>query len=197
MDSSSEKVKLYVDDGSQPSRAIMIFWELNNIPYEKVNTRLAKRDHLAEEFKKINPIRQVPAMKDGDFWLSEGHAIMKYLHSTRKWEDHWYPADIKKRALVDVYLDFHHWFLRQGAAGLVFRTVFAPMFGLKFDQSEIDNARRILDRSLDIINSVFLGSTSYLWGDEMTIADISSFSEIYQLEFIEEDLSKYPNLKRW
>ena len=118
--SSSQDLKLYVDDGSQPARAIMIFWVFNNIPFEKVSTRLIKRDNYSEEYKKINPMMQIPAMKDGDFCLSQSHAIMKYLHATRNCADHWYPADHKKRAKVDVYLDFHHWYLRVGAAGTVF-----------------------------------------------------------------------------
>ena len=38
MDKSNKdsKIQLYVDEASQPSRACMIFWELNNIPYEKI-----------------------------------------------------------------------------------------------------------------------------------------------------------------
>ena len=79
----STNLKLYVDDGSQPSRTIMIFCELNQIQYEKVNIRLIKMEHRSPEFLKINPLGQVPAMKDGEFCLREGHAILKYLHTTR------------------------------------------------------------------------------------------------------------------
>lgn len=45
-------------------------------------TRLAKLEHRSEEFKKINPMMQVPAMKDGEFCLSESHAILRYLCAT-------------------------------------------------------------------------------------------------------------------
>lgn len=46
------------------------------------------------------------------FILSESHAILRYLQKSRKCADHWYPEDIKKRSMVDQYLDWHHTFIR-------------------------------------------------------------------------------------
>lgn len=34
-------------------------------------------------------------------------AILKYLCHKNKLPDHWYPADVQKRALVDQYLSWH------------------------------------------------------------------------------------------
>ena len=154
-------------------------------------------EHLSKDFAKINPVKQVPAMKDGDFCLAEGHAIMKYLHETRKCADHWYPSDIKKRSKVDAYLDWHHSFLRNGAAPSVFKTVFAPMFKLTFSKEEIEAHRKVLDRSLKAMDRVFLANSPYLCGQDVTIADLSSFCEIMQLGYINEDISKYKNLTAW
>ena len=65
---------------------------------------------------------------DGSTWvLAESHAIMKYLATTRGVPDHWYPAEPKLRARVDQYLDWHHNFLRVGAARSVFLKLFQPM----------------------------------------------------------------------
>lgn len=53
-------------------------------------------NHLDPSYEKLNPFKQVPAMKDvsyGDFVLYESHAIMRYLHETRKCPDHWYPEN--------------------------------------------------------------------------------------------------------
>lgn len=44
-------MKLYVDMLSQPSRAVCLFCDLNDITYEKVVLRLAKGDHKTPEFK--------------------------------------------------------------------------------------------------------------------------------------------------
>lgn len=91
-------------------------------------TWLGKGENRTDEFKKINPMMQVPAIKDGDFCMSESHAILRYLHSTWKCADHWYPSDFKKWAKVEQYLDWHHTYLRYGCAGLVFKTHFGPKF---------------------------------------------------------------------
>ena len=65
---------------------------------------------------------------DGNTWsMAESHAIMRYLATTRNVADHWYPADPRKRALVDQYLDWHHSWLRLGASRSVFLPVFMPM----------------------------------------------------------------------
>mmetsp|Transcript_31901 Transcript_31901/g.36430 ORF Transcript_31901/g.36430 Transcript_31901/m.36430 type:complete len:175 (+) Transcript_31901:2-526(+) len=174
MDSAaSGKLKLYVDEASQPSRAVLIFCELNGIEYEKVPVIIFKGQHLSEEFAKINLFKQVPAMQDGDLCLSQSHAILKYLHASRGCPDHWYPACPRKRAKVDVYLDWHHNFLRVGAGGFVFRTVFAPKIGMVFPEDEIKVVRKVLDRSITTIDTVFLQTNKYICGSEITIADLS------------------------
>ena len=59
----------------------------------------------------------MPALKEEtpgqpDYCLSESHTILRYLADTRGVDDHWYPKDLKKRALVEKYLDSHHSDLR-------------------------------------------------------------------------------------
>ncbi|CAI2379986.1 unnamed protein product [Moneuplotes crassus] len=193
----STPVKLYVDDGSQPSRACMIFCEMNNIPYEKVETRILKAQHKTEEFKKINPLGQVPVLQDGEHYFRESHAILKYLHSTRNCPDHWYPSDAIKRARVDELLDWHHCFLRQGAGNTVFKTLFGPKIGMKFSEGEIEWHKTILSYSLHMLDSKFLGNHKFLLSDELTIADLSIFCELTSLGFLSMDFSEYPNIKTW
>lgn len=47
-------------------------------------------------------------------------AILKYLADKNKVADHWYPADLQKRALVDRYLAWQHLGLRL-LGSMVFR----------------------------------------------------------------------------
>ena len=60
------------------------------------------------------------------FTLSESHAILRYLAVSRGVPDHWYPADLRKRAIVNFYLDEHHQFLRYGVGDYTFKKLFAP-----------------------------------------------------------------------
>ena len=95
---------------------------------------MTRGEHLKEPFKTINPASQVPAMQEIDkrtgqvlISLSESHTIMRYLAETRGCPDHWYPKDLRRRAQVESYLDWHHNFLRQGCGVYFFRKVFLPM----------------------------------------------------------------------
>ena len=77
---------------------MVLFCKLNNIEHDVVQVRLFKMNHLDPSYEKLNPFKQVPAMKDvsnGGFVLYESHAIMRYLHASRKCEDHWYPKNPK------------------------------------------------------------------------------------------------------
>ncbi|CAM4564269.1 unnamed protein product [Lepidochelys kempii] len=50
----------------------------------------------SDGFGKVNVLRKVPALKDGDFTLAESPAILAYLSQKYKTPDHWYPLDMKK-----------------------------------------------------------------------------------------------------
>ena len=63
----------------------------------------------------------MPAITDGTINVYESHTIMRYLHESRECADHWYPKDLKKRAKIDEYLDWHHSNTRVGATGFLFQ----------------------------------------------------------------------------
>eukprot|EP00455_Lapot_gusevi_P025967 TRINITY_DN2740_c0_g1_i1.p1 TRINITY_DN2740_c0_g1~~TRINITY_DN2740_c0_g1_i1.p1 ORF type:complete len:152 (+),score=40.58 TRINITY_DN2740_c0_g1_i1:31-456(+) len=136
---------LYVDFMSQPSRAIVWFCLLNKIEHKVQVVQIAKGEQRSAEFAKINPNKQLPAIKDGDFALFESHAILRYLCATRQVADHWYPRQAQARALVDQYLDWHHSNIRRGAAGLTFVRFLAPRFGLPVYEGQEKEVLRILN----------------------------------------------------
>jgi len=94
MQSSDDKLVLYGDYQSQPSRAIFAFCLLNNIPHEVRLVSVTGLEQYSKDFKKVNPNAKVPAITDGSFNLSESHTILRYLCRSRSHmvADHWYPA---------------------------------------------------------------------------------------------------------
>ncbi|XP_070011804.1 glutathione S-transferase T1-like isoform X2 [Nicotiana sylvestris] len=193
-------LKLYVDRMSQPSRALLIFCKLNGIDFEEVYINLSKRQHLSPEFKEVNPLKQVPAIMDGRFKLFESHAILRYLACAFPGvADHWYPADLYKRAKVDSVLDWHHSNLRRGAAVYVFSTVLAPAFGLPLNQQAAAEAEKVLLASLAKIESVWLQKKGrFLLGSgQPSIADLSLVCEIMQLQVVVLRMKIYPLEWTW
>ena len=102
-------MKFFFDLLSQPSRALYIFLKMNKIPYQSVPVALRNGEHLTEDFKQnVNRFQKVPCIDDNGFKLSESVAIFRYLAAENQIEDHWYPVDVKKRALVDEYMEWQH-----------------------------------------------------------------------------------------
>ncbi|KAF8380260.1 hypothetical protein HHK36_027744 [Tetracentron sinense] len=182
-----------------------IFLRVNGIDFEEITVNLAKRQQLSPEFKEINPMGQVPAIVDGRFKLFESHAILIYLACAFPGvADHWYPADLSKRAKIHSVLDWHHSNLRRGAATFVLNTVLAPALGLRLNPQAAAEAEKLLTSSLSKIESIWLkGNGKFLLGSlQPSIADLSLVCEIMQLEVLDEKdrdriLGSHKKVQQW
>lgn len=83
-----ETVYLYIDWGSQPSRAVASFCIINNIPHVIQETKLFEGQTRTKEFKAISPPMTVPAITHNGLSLYESHAILTYLCNVFPIEDH-------------------------------------------------------------------------------------------------------------
>ncbi|XP_027182615.1 glutathione S-transferase T1-like [Coffea eugenioides] len=200
------KLKVFADRGSQPSRAVLILCKANGIEFEEVQIQLAKGEHKSPEYEAINPMEQVPAIEvDGKFRLFESHAILRFLATGFPGiAEHWYPADVFKRAQIDSALDWHHSTIRRGSVGVVLNTTLAPLFGRPLDPQAAAEAEKLLSASLAKIESFWLkGDGPFLLGNsEPSIADLSLVCEIMQLELVDEELQKrildpYEKVRKW
>ncbi|KAI5081554.1 hypothetical protein GOP47_0001297 [Adiantum capillus-veneris] len=199
------KLRVFADRMSQPSRAVLIFCLANEINAEEYFVNLAKGDHRKPEYKSINPVGQVPAIDDSGFHLFESHAILKYLACAHpNIRDHWYPADLRKRAQLDCILDWHHTGLRRGSAGLVMNRVIAPALGRALDPHAAAEAESLLKASLKRMEMLWLTENgSFLTGSlQPSIADLSLACEVMQLQLLGKDsvadlLDPNPKVKNW
>lgn len=196
---------MYVDRMSQPSRAVLIFCMVNRIEFEERLVNLGKREHKQPEYGAINPLQQVPAINDGGFKLFESHAILRYLACAYpRVPDHWYPADLSKRAKIDSVLDWHHSNLRRGSAGLVLNRVLAPVLGLSLNPQAASEAEILLKSSLSILETIWLsGNGIFLAGSyQPSIADLSLACEVMQLEVLDRRdvdmlLGPHEKVRKW
>ncbi|XP_055821496.1 glutathione S-transferase T1-like isoform X2 [Solanum dulcamara] len=182
-------LRLYGDRYSHPCREVIIFCKLNGIEFEEVYIRLSKRQQLSAEYREINPIQQIPAIMDGRFKLSESHAILRYLACAfPRIADHWYPADLYKRAKVESVLDWHRTTFPRGPGSYVFYSVLAPSVGLPLNSKAAARTEKNLIAALATIESVWLQEKGrfLLGSNQPSIADLSLACEIMQLEALDE-----------
>ncbi|XP_078409950.1 glutathione S-transferase theta-1-like [Cetorhinus maximus] len=174
-------LQLYVDLASQPCRSVYIFVEKNNIPFELKEVRLMIGEQHSEEFQKVNPLRKVPAIKDGDFALAESVAILKYLACKYQTPDHWYPANLQKRARVDEYLAWQHTALRL-QAGKIFlmKAMFPLVTGGPVPEDKMKEAQDELAQGLKSFQEKFLQDKPYIAGMEISLADLVAIVELMQ-----------------
>ncbi|XP_042298591.1 glutathione S-transferase theta-1-like isoform X2 [Sceloporus undulatus] len=174
-------LELYLDLLSQPCRAVFIFAKKNNIPFIIRSMEMLKGQLFSEEFNKVNILRKVPVLKDGDFILEESTAILLYL--TRKYNtpSHWYPPDMKKRARVDEFLAWQHSNLRPCAAKILWLRVVIPLFlGQQIPSEKVQDALEELNISLQKLDEKFLQDRPFIIGSEISLADLVAITELMQ-----------------
>jgi len=196
-------LKFYYDLMSQPSRALYLFLKATKINYVDCAVALRKGEHLTEEYAtKVNAFKKVPCIHHDDFKLSESVAIFRYLATVFRDQvpDHWYPADVKKRARVDEFMEWQHITLRVGGSMLFRRKFIEPvLFGVKVDESQLKGFARILEDALENMENEFLkDGQKFLCGNDISIADLLGSCEVEQPLSIGYDVFKgRPKLKSW
>jgi len=134
--------------------------------------------------------------KETGFVLSESHAIMCYLCNKFDWHD-LYPSNHEERAKVDSYLHLHHRNVREASIGLV-----APKVrkDLNFSEDFLKISQANINKAFKALEDGWLAQSRYLVGDQLTIADMSAYVEIGQLQskFTNVyDFSPFHNIRRW
>lgn len=72
-------LEIYWAAGSPYAWRVMLAAEIKRIPYEAKLLEFSKGDLKTPQFLAINPRGKVPALRDGDFTLSESLAMLAYL----------------------------------------------------------------------------------------------------------------------
>ncbi|XP_049519590.1 glutathione S-transferase 1 isoform X8 [Dermacentor silvarum] len=94
-------VTLYNLPGSPPCGFVRCIAKHIGVELKLRNLDLAKKEHLGEEYLKVNPFHKVPAIDDDGFVVYESIAIAYYLLRKYAPKSELYPDDIKARTRVD------------------------------------------------------------------------------------------------
>ena len=186
---------------SQPVRAVMWLMLIKKFPFE---LKLINPGSSSEggsrhpDYLKKFPTGTIPSFEDPETGLliSESHAIMCYLCNANSWND-LYPSNSEQRAKVDSYLHLHHRNVREASIGLV-----APKVrkDLNFSKDFLEASKASIEKAFKAIEAGWLHNSRFLIGETMTIADISAYVEIGQLQSMFTNLynfDSYPNIQKW
>ncbi len=89
---------------------------------------------------------------------------------------------MKKRAKINEYLDWHHSNIRLAAGGYFFRKYVSALTGKPATESLIKESFDLIAKSLSFIEKYwFANNTKFMFGDLLTIADLSLACELATL----------------
>jgi len=191
-------MKLYGHPVSTTTRPVMLLAAEAKLPIEFITVDLMKGEHHGEAFTKLNPLRMVPVLQDGDFVLTESSAILKYLAD--KADSPLYPKDPKKRARVNERMDwFNSNFYKDWGYNLIYPQLF-PHHKRATDEAHTGALAWGKERSaahLKALDESILGGHPYVCGSELTIADLFGAQLVCVGETIGCKVAGYKNVDAW
>jgi len=193
---------IFYDPTSEPSRAVHWFCLEAGIPHELQYVWLSRGEHMSAEFKAVNPLQKVPALKHGDFCLSEATAIMQYLADINDIGAYWFGHDIEHKAVISQHLSWYHTNLRQILTLDYFLSVLLMPAYLGIappNAAEVLAKTKALDHMLGQLDSM-LEDGGYLSGPEISAADLLFATELCALNIDpsrNEKLAPYANVRNW
>jgi glutathione S-transferase len=175
---------LYHDPTSEPSRAVHWFAVETAIPVDLRFTWLTRNEHRSPALLAVNPRHQVPALKHGDFHLSEATAIIRYLAESTGNSEAWLGQSLRERARINQLLSWYHTNLRQQSTlDYMLDVLLLPAYlGTALPtEGRIESMRQAARVTLERTQE-FLGSSRFLGGERPMAPDLLFGSEIFALD---------------
>lgn len=179
--------------GSPPARSVMMLGEMIGVQFEIKEVNILRMEHKTPEFKKLNPMTTVPVLQDGDFVLSESHAIMKYLlgkYGADK-KEVLYPSELRTQAIVDQCMYFN--------AGVFFKAFTAVTLDTFINNLQGPTEMHIfgIENSYSVLEA-YLQDKKYVATNHLTLADLSNGATATAIQGMHKvDPNKFPRCADW
>ena len=151
------------------------------------------------EFLEASPFGKMPALRDGDFVVSDSSAIVAYMDALHP-EPNLIPTDPRSRARTIWYDEYADTILFACGGKMFFNRLVAPRFlGQPGDEEAADKAEcEELPPLLDYLERV-IPPSGFLVEDRITLADISVASPFVNFQHIDVviDSARYPKITEY
>jgi glutathione S-transferase len=181
------------------SRIVELFVRDQGIDLEYQLVDLFTGAHKHPDFEKLNPNRLAPVLEDGDFFLTESSAIVKYI--AEKCGSAAYPKNLQARTQVNEMMAwFNANFYKDFGYGFIYPQLY-PLSqachwcwtGWCYFVGEAKSSALAEDswRASDGAHN------NYLCGDTITLADYQGAEIISLGDLIRCEYPNFPNVSRW
>lgn len=184
-------ISIYGSSLSPFARKAMVFALEKGIEFE---TKAAGPGSQDPDFVKASPFGKIPALKDGDFFLSDSTAIVAYFDAIRP-EPNLIPTEPKARARTVWFEEYADTILTDCGGKIFFTRFVGPKFlRVETDPAVADQAQNeALPKLVDYLEGV-IPASGYLVEDRFTLADIAVASPFATLAHVDcsVDADRHP-----
>ncbi len=161
---------------------------------QEIALSMQDKDHKADSFLAINPMGQVPAIKDGDYSVWEANAVLIYLAAQS-------PNDLlgqsaKEWGHITQWMTWQSVELSPVVVPLHVENYFKRVRGIDADTAKRDAALAKLSALLKVLDNA-LDGTDHLVGGRLTVADFAVAGDFTHSRNANFPLSDFPNVARW
>jgi maleylacetoacetate isomerase len=178
---------------SSASYRVRLVLEYKKIQYEYRPVHLLKKEQFEPEYKKLNPLSQVPCLVDGDFTLTQSMAICLYLDKKFP-ENPLIPKDPHEASQVMEFCEMIN--CTQPLQNLSVLEYLKQEFYMD-ERGKKNWLNKWIGNSL-VAMEIWLNkhSNQFAFKNQPTLADCFLLPQVFSSRRFEIDLSPYPNILR-
>ncbi|MES3023275.1 MAG: glutathione S-transferase [Pseudomonadota bacterium] len=141
------------------------------------------------EFLALNPLGQIPVLRDGDLVLLDSNAIMVYLVGRYAPDSGWIPADALGAARMQRWLSV-------AAGELCYGPAAARVASMRGQPEVRERAQTVARRILPVLDQE-LSTRAFLAADTPTLADLACYAYVAVAPEGGLPLAPFPHLRAW
>ncbi|WP_374655580.1 glutathione S-transferase family protein [Phenylobacterium sp.] len=181
------KLRLHGTALSGHVHRVSLFLNILRLEHEFVEAGAQVR--ASPEFRKLNPLGQIPVLEDGELVLSDSNAILVYLAKRYDAGGPWLPEDPVGAARVQRWLSI-------AAGEVMYGPGTARLIALWNAPGDPARAQAIAERLLTFMETHLAGH-DYLAAAGPTLADLACYSYVAHAPEGRVSLEPYPAVRDW